>query len=123
MVRNGAGGLVCGVPSRNSTSIKRSCPAVEENSECWCIHDECGVVSYCRCETNSHIPLSREEHAKADPTSNRNRHKINEATAAALVRTCNGCKRPFVKEDCNEMTCMSRGTKQCLFDEPLENCE
>lgn len=87
-----AGGLVCGVPWI-LTSINRLCPALEENSESWCIQDKCGVGSYCRCETKSHIPLSHENNAKADPTSNRNRHKINEAMAAALVRTCNDCNK------------------------------
>ncbi|KAF3000114.1 hypothetical protein E8E13_004000 [Curvularia kusanoi] len=44
------------------------------------------------------------------------RHVVEEAMSAALIRKCNKCKHPFIKElGCNKMSCSHCGNKQCYI--------
>lgn len=71
-------------------------PPVEEDFEFRCANAECEKVSCRRCKAISHIPVSCEQHAKDNKLNSR--HKIEEAMTAALVRSCNNCKKQFIKE-------------------------
>ncbi|KXX77262.1 Protein ariadne-1 [Madurella mycetomatis] len=89
-------------------------PPVEENKEFRCENLECGMVSCRRCRQETHIPKTCEEHARESGHSAR--RLIEEAMSAALIRTCNKCGTPFIKENgCNKMTCTRAGCKnvQC----------
>jgi len=77
-------------------------PPIEEDFEFRCANPECEKISCRRCKAISHIPVTCEEHAK-DNTIN-SRHKIEEAMTAALVRSCNKCKKQFIKDyGCNKV--------------------
>jgi len=87
-------------------------PPVEENFEFRCANPECERTSCRRCKAISHIPVSCEQHAKDNKVNSR--HIVEEAMTAALVRSCNKCKKQFIKDHgCNKMTCPSCGNKQC----------
>ncbi|KAI6799759.1 hypothetical protein KC361_g2712 [Hortaea werneckii] len=87
-------------------------PPIEEDFEFRCANPECEQVSCRRCKSVSHIPMSCEQHAKENRISSR--HKIEEAMTAAMIRSCNRCKKQFIKEyGCNKMTCPSCHNKQC----------
>lgn len=87
-------------------------PPVEEDFEFRCANPECEKVSCRRCKSLSHIPISCEQHAKDNKIDYR--HKIEEAMTAALIRSCNKCKKHFIKEyGCNKMTCPSCANLQC----------
>ena len=87
-------------------------PPVEEDFEFRCANPECEKVSCRRCKAASHIPVSCEQHAKDNKINSR--HKIEEAMTAALIRSCNKCKKQFIKEyGCNKMTCPSCSNLQC----------
>ncbi|KAF2488232.1 hypothetical protein BDY17DRAFT_230872, partial [Neohortaea acidophila] len=87
-------------------------PPVEQDFEFRCANPECERVSCRRCKAVSHVPISCEQHAQDNKLNSR--HTIEEAMTAALVRSCNKCKKQFVKEfGCNKMTCPSCGNKQC----------
>ena len=87
-------------------------PPIEEDFEFRCANPECEKVSCRRCKAMSHIPMSCEEHAKDNKIDQR--HKIEEAMTAALIRSCNKCKKQFIKEyGCNKMTCPSCDNLQC----------
>ncbi|KAK0744973.1 hypothetical protein B0T21DRAFT_280521 [Apiosordaria backusii] len=89
-------------------------PPVEENKEFRCESEECGVVSCRLCRQETHIPKSCEEVARENGLSAR--REIEEAMSAAMIRTCNKCKTPFIKENgCNKMTCTRNGCRniQC----------
>lgn len=76
------------------------------------------------CKLESHIPKSCDEFAKENGLSIR--RQIEEAMSAALIRKCNKCATPFVKEEgCNKMTCTRNGcrnvqcyvcSKSCSYD-------
>ncbi|TVY80943.1 E3 ubiquitin-protein ligase [Lachnellula suecica] len=99
-------------------------PPVEVNKEFRCIMPDCERVSCRLCELDSHIPKSCEESAKENGLSIR--RQIEEAMSAALIRKCNKCGTPFVKEEgCNKMTCTRNGclnvqcyicSKSCGYD-------
>jgi TRIAD3 protein (E3 ubiquitin-protein ligase RNF216) len=75
---------------------------IEEDSEFRCGNPECEQVSCRRCKAASHIPLSCEEHAKENKISTR--HRIEERMTEALIRSCNKCKKKFIKDfGCNKM--------------------
>lgn len=81
-------------------------PPIEEDFEFRCANPECEKVSCRRCKAVSHIPLSCEEHARENAKDKNlsTRHKIEEAMTAALIRSCNKCKKQFIKEyGCNKM--------------------
>ncbi|KAF2764972.1 hypothetical protein EJ03DRAFT_221617 [Teratosphaeria nubilosa] len=89
-------------------------PPIEEDFEFRCANPECEKVSCRRCKSISHIPVSCEQHAKDNKINTR--HKIEEAMTAALIRTCNNCKKAFIKEyGCNKMTCSSCAHMQCYI--------
>ncbi|KAI6851343.1 hypothetical protein KC327_g16427 [Hortaea werneckii] len=87
-------------------------PPIEEDFEFRCANPECEQVSCRRCKSISHIPMSCEQYAKENRISSR--HKIEEAMTAAMIRSCNRCKKQFIKEyGCNKMTCPSCHNMQC----------
>lgn len=99
-------------------------PPVDVDREFRCEAPDCGKVSCRLCKLESHIPKSCEEHAKENGLSVR--RQIEEAMSAALIRKCNKCGTPFVKEKgCNKMTCTRNGcmnvqcyicSKSCGYD-------
>jgi TRIAD3 protein (E3 ubiquitin-protein ligase RNF216) len=87
-------------------------PPIDEDFELRCANPECEKVSCRRCKSVSHVPISCEQHAKENKINSR--HKIEEAMTAALIRSCNQCKKTFIKEyGCNKMRCPSCGNMQC----------
>ena len=87
-------------------------PPIEEDFEFRCANPECEKVSCRRCKAPTHIPISCEQHAKDKKACSR--HTIEEAMTAALLRSCNSCKKQFIKEyGCNKMTCPSCKNLQC----------
>lgn len=92
--------------------FKAILPPIEVDFEFRCANPECEKVSCRRCKASSHIPISCEQHAKDNKVNSR--HKIEEAMTAALIRSCNRCKKQFIKEyGCNKMTCPSCMNIQC----------
>lgn len=99
-------------------------PPVEVDKEFRCEAPDCEKVSCRLCKLETHIPKSCEENAKENGLSIR--RQIEEAMTAAMVRTCNKCGTPFVKElGCNKMTCTRNGcfnvqcyvcSKSCTYD-------
>lgn len=91
-------------------------PPVQEYREFQCEGPDCGRKSCRLCNCESHIPKSCAEHAKENGLSAR--RLIEEAMSAALIRKCNKCGTPFIKEEgCNKMTCTSAGCRniQCYI--------
>ncbi|PBP17412.1 ring finger protein [Diplocarpon rosae] len=89
-------------------------PPIEENSEFTCQAPDCERVSCRRCRLDSHIPQSCAEYATENGLSIR--RQVEEAMSAAMIRKCNKCDAPFVKEEgCNKMTCTRNGCRniQC----------
>lgn len=77
-------------------------PPVEEDFEFRCANPDCEQVSCRRCKAISHIPRTCEENAKDNKLNTR--HKIEEAMTAAMIRSCNKCKKQFIKDfGCNKM--------------------
>jgi TRIAD3 protein (E3 ubiquitin-protein ligase RNF216) len=84
--------------------FKMECPPVEVDKEFRCQNKKCGKTSCRLCEKETHIPLTCKEADKDGQI--KLRHIVEEAMSAALIRQCNRCKHPFVKEyGCNKMTC------------------
>lgn len=77
-------------------------PPVEEDFEFRCMNPLCEKTSCRRCKSVSHIPITCEQYAKDNKMNVR--HKIEEAMTAAMIRSCNKCKKQFIKEyGCNKM--------------------
>ncbi|KAI4686295.1 hypothetical protein J4E81_008647 [Alternaria sp. BMP 2799] len=92
--------------------FKMECLPVEVDKEFRCQNPKCSKTSCRLCEKESHIPLSCEESKKDGQITLR--HIVEEAMSAALIRHCNKCKHPFVKElGCNKMTCTHCRNVQC----------
>jgi E3 ubiquitin-protein ligase RNF216 len=92
--------------------FKMQCPPAEIDKEFRCIDPRCMKVSCRLCLKESHIPKSCAE-AKADAKITV-RHQVEEAMTEAIVRKCNRCKNPFIKEaGCNKMHCSKCGNLQC----------
>jgi len=99
-------------------------PPIKDNKEFHCKMPDCEKVSCRLCNLESHIPKSCEEFAKENGLSIR--REIEEAMTAALIRKCNKCDTPFIKEEgCNKMTCSRPGchniqcyvcSKSCGYD-------
>jgi TRIAD3 protein (E3 ubiquitin-protein ligase RNF216) len=91
--------------------FKMECPPVEIDKEFRCQSNKCRKTSCRLCQKETHIPLSCKEAKKDERLSLR--HVIEEAMSAALIRSCNRCKHPFVKDyGCNKMTCSHCGNVQ-----------
>ena len=91
-------------------------PPVEFDKEFRCQAPDCEKTSCRLCKLESHIPKSCEEHAKDTGLSIR--RQIEEAMSAALIRKCNKCSTPFVKEEgCNKMT-VSHPTRSLYYATP-----
>jgi len=100
------------------------CPPIEEDRLFRCLNEDCERVSCRLCNLESHIPKTCEEFAKENGLSIR--RQIEEAMSAALIRKCNKCGTPFVKDEgCNKMTCTRGGcynvqcyvcSKSCGYD-------
>ncbi|KAM5375248.1 hypothetical protein ACJZ2D_006077 [Fusarium nematophilum] len=89
-------------------------PPVEVNKELSCLNPDCGIVSCRLCNAETHIPKTCEEAALERGIDLR--REVEEAMTAALIRKCNKCGTPFIKEaGCNKMTCSRKGCKniQC----------
>ncbi|USP74472.1 E3 ubiquitin-protein ligase RNF216 [Curvularia clavata] len=96
--------------------FKMECPPVEFDKEFRCQNPKCSKTSCRLCQKESHIPLSCEEFKKEGQITLR--HVVEEAMSAALIRHCNRCKHPFIKEfGCNKMTCTHCRNMQCHFGE------
>jgi len=99
-------------------------PPVEQDREFRCQAPDCERISCRLCNLESHIPKTCEESAKENGLSVR--RQIEEAMSAAIIRTCNKCGTPFIKEEgCNKMTCTRSGcynvqcyvcSKSCSYD-------
>ncbi|OBT50038.1 hypothetical protein VE04_09743, partial [Pseudogymnoascus sp. 24MN13] len=86
-------------------------PPIEEERLFHCVLDSCKKISCRMCLKESHIPKTCQENAKDIGLDVR--REVEEAMTAALVRLCNKCKGPFIKEDgCNKMNCPC-GNIQC----------
>lgn len=91
--------------------FKQICPPVDEDKEFRCLNPKCRKTSCRLCHKETHIPLSCEEAKKDEKLTVR--HIVEEAMTAALIRNCNKCKRPFIKEyGCNKMSCSHCGNLQ-----------
>lgn len=89
---------------------------VYEDKEFRCQHPECLEVSCRLCREKTHIPKTCEEYRRDQGISVR--HRVDEAMSRALIRNCNKCNTPFIKEEgCNKMTCTQSGCRniQCYI--------
>ncbi|KAI1310431.1 hypothetical protein F5Y03DRAFT_392368 [Xylaria venustula] len=87
-------------------------PPVEVDKEFRCDDPRCRKVSCRLCRKETHIPKTCSE-AEADRGLDA-RHILEEAMSEALIRRCNKCRNPFVKQDgCNKIRCTKCGTLQC----------
>ncbi|KAF5678803.1 hypothetical protein FHETE_1044 [Fusarium heterosporum] len=89
-------------------------PSTDVNREFRCQNPDCGITSCRLCKLETHIPKSCEE-ASLDRGVDM-RREVEEAMSEALIRTCNKCNTPFIKESgCNKMTCTRQGCRnvQC----------
>lgn len=92
-------------------NYKQICPPLEEDKEFRCLDPKCRKTSCRVCQKETHIPLSCEEAKKDEKITIR--HIVEEAMSAALIRFCNKCKHPFIKETgCNKMACSHCGNHQ-----------
>ncbi|PFH60040.1 hypothetical protein XA68_11524 [Ophiocordyceps unilateralis] len=84
------------------------CSPVEVDKEFRCQNPDCELVSCRLCLRETHLPLSCEEATKERGFSAR--RTIEEAMSAAVIRRCNKCGAPFIKDGgCNKMTCARSG--------------
>lgn len=80
------------------------CPPVKVDWEFRCGNPECEKISCRRCDRETHAPKSCAE-AKAEQGLDE-RHAIEEARTAALIKKCPGCQRPVIKDTgCNKLKC------------------
>ncbi|KAJ8123557.1 hypothetical protein O1611_g9559 [Lasiodiplodia mahajangana] len=87
-------------------------PPVEVDKEFRCDNPRCQLVSCRLCRRETHIPKTCAE-ADADRGLDA-RHMLEEAMSEALIRRCNKCQSPFVKQDgCNKIKCTKCGTLHC----------
>ncbi|KAI1079143.1 hypothetical protein F5B20DRAFT_571157 [Whalleya microplaca] len=88
-------------------------PPVEVDKEFRCDNEDCYRVSCRLCRKETHIPKTCEEVAIEEGGGDA-RHALEEAMSAALIRTCNKCRNPFMKEDgCNKILCTRCQTLHC----------
>ncbi|KAG5768564.1 hypothetical protein H9Q72_003959 [Fusarium xylarioides] len=83
-------------------------PPVDIDKEFRCRNDECKITSCRLCNYKTHIPKTCQEAAIERGVDMR--REVEEAMSRALIRTCNKCSTPFIKEEgCNKMTCTRKG--------------
>ncbi|KPM45333.1 hypothetical protein AK830_g1135 [Neonectria ditissima] len=83
-------------------------PSVEVNREFQCENPSCQLTSCRLCQVESHLPKTCAEAAIERGVSAR--RDVEEAMTAAMIRNCNKCNTPFIKESgCNKMKCPRRG--------------
>ncbi|KFX99740.1 hypothetical protein O988_03675 [Pseudogymnoascus sp. VKM F-3808] len=86
-------------------------PPIEQERLFHCQRETCAKTSCRLCQKESHIPKTCKENAKDIGLDVR--REVEEAMTKAMVRLCNKCKGPFIKEDgCNKMNCPC-GNIQC----------
>ncbi|KAJ4425129.1 hypothetical protein N0V82_000184 [Gnomoniopsis sp. IMI 355080] len=91
-------------------------PDLEVNKEFRCLHKDCGIVSCRACRKETHIPKTCEEAALEQGHSAR--HGIEEAMSEALIRKCNKCAMPFIKENgCNKCYVCSKSCDYSHFND------
>ncbi|KAI5922539.1 hypothetical protein F4810DRAFT_701673 [Camillea tinctor] len=87
-------------------------PPVDVDKEFRCDNPKCEKVSCRLCRRETHIPKTCAEASADDGVDAR--HILEEAMSAALIRRCNTCQNPFVKQDgCNKVTCTKCRTIMC----------
>ncbi|KAK0702032.1 hypothetical protein B0T26DRAFT_744932 [Lasiosphaeria miniovina] len=97
-------------------------PPVEENKEFKCDNPQCEVVSCRLCRQVTHIPKTCEEVVREGGHSAR--RQIEEAMSKAMIRTCNKCNTPFIKENgCNKMMCTRNGCRNIQCYVCSESCD
>jgi TRIAD3 protein (E3 ubiquitin-protein ligase RNF216) len=97
-------------------------PPINIDREFRCEAPDCEKTSCRLCKLESHIPKSCEEHKKDLGLSVR--RQIEEAMSAALIRKCNKCGTPFVKEEgCNKMKCTRNGCRNIQCYVCSKSCE
>ncbi|RBQ66832.1 hypothetical protein FVER14953_06240 [Fusarium verticillioides] len=83
-------------------------PPVDVDREFRCRNDECQITSCRLCKYETHIPNTCQEAAIERGVDLR--REVEEAMSKALIRKCNKCSTPFIKEEgCNKMTCTRKG--------------
>ncbi|KAF4496473.1 RING finger (TRIAD) [Fusarium agapanthi] len=83
-------------------------PPVDVDREFRCRNDDCKITSCRLCNYETHIPKTCQEAAIVRGVDLR--REVEEAMSRALIRTCNKCSTPFIKEEgCNKMTCTRKG--------------
>jgi hypothetical protein len=98
--------------------FKKECLPIDVDFEFHCQNSACMTISCRKCREKTHVPETCEESAqkRSKDTALSHRHKIEEARSKALIRNCNKCKRPFIKEaGCNKMTCPNCNNLQCYI--------
>ncbi|OBT77343.1 hypothetical protein VF21_03458 [Pseudogymnoascus sp. 05NY08] len=86
-------------------------PPIEDERLFHCEFDSCRKISCRMCQKEAHIPKTCQENSRDIGLDVR--REVEEAMTAALVRFCNKCNGPFIKEDgCNKMNCPC-GNIQC----------
>ncbi|EXK32037.1 hypothetical protein FOXG_08437 [Fusarium oxysporum f. sp. lycopersici 4287] len=99
-------------------------PPVDVDREFRCRNDDCKITSCRLCNYETHIPKTCQEAAIERGVDLR--REVEEAMSRALIRKCNKCDTPFIKEEgCNKMTCTRKGcgnvqcyvcSKSCDYD-------
>lgn len=90
-----------------------SCPPVYIDREFRCQGPDCGKVSCRICKIESHVPWTCDEWKEKNQMSER--HILEEARTAALLKRCPKCNVPVFKElGCNRLPCPCGGT-MCDF--------
>lgn len=85
------------------------CDPVELDREFRCRKTDCEKVSCRICKSESHLPLSCDEYKQENRISER--HVVEEARTAALLKQCPQCNVPIFKDEgCNRLSCPCGGT-------------
>lgn len=86
-------------------------PPVESERLFHCQRELCEKISCRLCKKDAHIPKTCAEYMKELGLSAR--REVEEAMTSAVIRLCNKCKAPFIKDEgCNKMSCKC-GNVQC----------
>ncbi|KAM0408178.1 hypothetical protein ACHAPZ_001662 [Fusarium culmorum] len=97
-------------------------PPVAINKEFRCRKPECMVTSCRLCKLVTHVPKTCKE-AAVERGLDKRRH-VEEAMSEALIRKCNKCNTPFIKDSgCNKMTCSKPNCRNVQCYVCHESCE